>query len=153
MASSIASITICRSITFSRATASAICKSSSRLALMAIGFPPSLECFVSVQPAGAAPDARAVPGARAVPLGLRFGRVLVLYRRRAPAQGFAHQLVREHEASLADGGKGEAYDRPLLRLDVGQVQQRRLALDAPDHPPKPLAAVQGQAQLDLGLVP
>src|SRR5215211_6155895 len=118
MASSIASITICRSITFSRATASAICKSSSLLALIAIGFPPSLECFVSVQPAGAAPDARAVP------LGLRLGRVLVLYRRRAPAQGFAHQLVREHEASLADGGKGEAYDRPLLRLDVGQVQQR-----------------------------
>ncbi len=41
MASSMAAITIPRSIDFSRATASAICNSSSRLALTAIGQSPS----------------------------------------------------------------------------------------------------------------
>jgi hypothetical protein len=40
MASAMASSTICLSITFSRATASAICKSSSLLALIAIEVAP-----------------------------------------------------------------------------------------------------------------
>src|ERR1700758_3054627 len=68
MASSIAEITMPRSIDFSRATASAICSSSNRLALTAMAQSP----LISIGPA----SARAHPG-EAVLLGILRRRLLL----------------------------------------------------------------------------
>src|SRR5712691_4505043 len=90
MASSMAAITMPRSIAFSRATASAICNSSSRLALTAIGL---FSFMLGDAPvlAGRAPKIfrfTAMLGS-----GRPFGGLAALQRLR-------HQLVGEHELRL-----------------------------------------------------
>ena len=143
MASSIASSTICLSITFSRATASAICKSSSLLALTAIEVTPS--------DVGLRSTCRAGP-AQAVSRGLRPGFAGAASRsdprsarphRRVPSVAAARcrgagirgsSVVGQDETGLAEIGERQARDRLLAFLDVRQFDQHRVVLDAADDP-------------------
>src|ERR687898_204035 len=141
MASAIASRAFCLSMTFSRATASAICKSSSLLALTAMGLLLLL------------PGRLAARGGRLGRIGgVRFG-VVSGARGGAPAQGFADQLVGQDEARLADLVHRQPRHALLGLLRVGQLDQNLAALGAPDEAAEALAAVQRHRHLDLGVVP
>src|SRR5574337_1344190 len=147
IASSIEASTIERSIDFSRATASTICNSSSRLALTAI--------FVSLH----GPGRRESAG---------FGRILSVPRAprprfaRLPLRGLlapqrgADEIVGQHEPRLAHRGKRKR--DPGLGLVVGDDAERgRGSLGTFgqrfDAAAKPLAAVDRRGQLELRLVP
>src|SRR5512134_351334 len=130
IASSIAWMTMRRSIDFSRATASAICKSSSRLALM-----PAKAMLLLLQVLG---SHGAVRDARFSPL-LRAG------------QRLADELVRQHKPRLADELERQAEVRAAGPLELGRDPDlaRLVALE---RAAEPLAALDRLAQLDLGLV-
>src|SRR5665213_4278147 len=120
MASSIAAMTMPRSIDFSRATASAICKSSSLLALTAIAPSPSLGslgCGPSGLLAGLEPSLFRFCLAR-VALGGFFG-----------AQRLCHQFVGEHQLGVAHISNRQA-DFCFAAFGVFQSQLRSLAVDA-----------------------
>src|SRR5215472_4300052 len=109
MASSMAAMTIPRSIAFSRATASAICNSSSRLALTAIGL---VSFVLGAMPAlaGYAPEI--------------FGFAVLVGRSRtlgflASLQRLGDQLVGEHKLRLRHLFDRQQDVRILARCRVG----------------------------------
>ena len=125
-------MTILRSIDFSRATASAICNSSSRFALIpacAILVYPPLQCNQSAASCG------------------RLVRALLL----GAPQRLANELVRQHQTRLGDERDRQADDLPaqLIELDL---DAHLVAFDALEHAAKPLAALDRLLHLDLGLV-
>src|SRR4051812_39845428 len=138
-------MTMSRSITFSRATASAICKSSSLLAETAMDYSFSMR-----------PGARAAFAAR----GLRFIRGFLGIGVFALGSGggaaperLAHELVREHQPRFADVGEREPHERVLAFLHVGQLDQALPILRTADDAAEALAAVHRDGHLDFRLVP
>src|SRR5512134_3313564 len=129
IASSIAWMTMRRSIDFSRATASAICKSSSRLALM-----PAKAMLLILQVLG---SHGAVRDARSSPL-FRAG------------QRLANELVGQDETRLADERERQPEVRATgpLEIDRDPDLARLVALE---RAAEPLAALDRLAQLDLVL--
>src|SRR5271157_5236939 len=158
MASSIDARTIERSIDFSRATASTICKSSSLLALTAIGVsfvrPERLLGRAAGRGFAFAIRARFRPGlgARAA----RGGALGFLQRRLFAPQRGADEVVGQDEPRLAHGA-----DRQLdmtLALVVGDEEKTRrrpvgTLRDRLDPAAEALAAIDRDRHLDAGLVP
>src|SRR5215207_9362399 len=151
-------MTIWRSITFSRATASAICKSSSLLALTAmrsllLGIGLALEPGMdrAARRGGITLRPRMTPRrSRACRRG-RFASGLGA-RRRAAAQSLADELVGQHQAGLADLVERQAKEPLLALLDIGKLDHGAVAVDAAQAPTEALAAVQRHVHLDLRLV-
>src|SRR5690606_24669664 len=125
MASSIAAMTMPRSIDFSRATASAICNSSSLLALTAIAEDSS---FVRLSGSGLG----GLLGLLQTPLFLlrlaqfALGGLL-------GAQGFAHQFVGENELCFAHVRDRQQHCRVFPCFRVVPRQARIVALDAVEN--------------------
>src|SRR3954447_11156570 len=146
-------MTIPRSIAFSRATASAICNSSSRFALTAIV---SFSLAIASVVAAAATKDKPVPrirveivraramrarliaaeplaGGGAFRLGFRFGCAL---RRLGAAQRFCDQRLGKHELRLCHVGNPQQDLRRLSRCRVLAANASELALDAQQDAPK-----------------
>src|SRR3984893_1162237 len=134
MASSMAVMTIERSIDFSRATASAICRSSSLLALTAIV---SLLWLI-----GAPAPFR---GRRVRVLSVGGFNLRGFLRSFAPPQRFRDQRIGEDQARLA-----HVVDRDQRFLaSVLALEPRRLARDAQQDAAEALAAGQRNVEFDL----
>ena len=142
MASSIAVMTIERSIAFSRATASAICNSSSRLALTAIAHSPSVGGMPGV--AGAMPSLLSFLFLRR--LGLALGGLF------AP-QGLRHQFVGEHQPCFIHVVDRQQHVRLLAFFRVVAAHPRGLAFGADQQAAEALAPVDRNFGLDLHHMP
>ena len=127
-----ASMTILRSIDFSRATASAICNSSSRFAL-------TPACAILCHP-----PRQHIGRRRLRPRASAFVALL-----RAP-QRLANKFVRQHQPRLGNDAIGSRDLRPALVRGRPRCEPR--SVQALEHAAKPLAACDQLLHLDLGLV-
>src|SRR5262245_24821235 len=126
-------MTICLSIAFSRATASAICRSSSLLALTAI--------LVSLG-AGSSPTRKSIvvsglfgDGLAAAPLLAFLAKLLVLPERRPD------QIVGEHQPRLGDRPERDPRCRLLAFGGCIALDRDRIGADLGDRAAKTLAVV------------
>src|SRR6516162_7138445 len=134
-----AAMTMLRSIAFSRATASAICKSSSRLALTAIGL---VSFMLGAMPAlaGHAPEifGFAVLAGRGRTLGFL-----------APLQRLGDQFVGEHKLRFCHLFNRQQDNRILTWCHVGAAYVRFLAVDAQEGAAEAAAAVDRNRHFDF----
>src|SRR4051812_48703120 len=171
MASSIAAITMPRSMDFSRATASAICNSSILLALTA--------AMVSLSFAALGVAPRALRG-QAMSFGVGRGGLLLQFRLRRIAPGriaflgmrrrerrqpevllqlafgdlaaphrFGDQLISQHQSRVRDVLKRQRHLGLITGADVIAVQLQPVPLDALEDAAESLAAVVRYRHLDF----
>src|SRR5579862_6157499 len=139
MASSIAVMTIDRSIAFSRATASAICSNSSRLALTAIAHSPLSNVWRMILLSRSCARGASVP-LHSFQFLRRLG--LALGGLFAP-QGLRHQFVGEHQPCFIHVRDRQQNLRVLACFDIVATQARGLSYGADEQPAKALAAIDG----------
>src|SRR5205085_9667807 len=130
-------MTILRSIDFSRATASAICNSSSLFALIPA-------CAMRLNPPHQPWLVGSVHGRRLIIVTL-FGALL------GAPQRFANELVGEHEARLGYEPDRQADDLAAQLVQV-DLDANLLAFHALERATEPLASRNQLLHLDLGLV-
>src|SRR4051812_35369781 len=142
MASSMAVMTMPRSIAFSRATASAICKSSSRLALTA--------AMVSISfVIGGVPACRrraphrlrtSAQGRRSIFRFNRLGPLRLAFRRFSAPERFGDELVGEHELRFRHVLHAQQDLDLFARRRIRTTQARGVALHSAEDAAETLAA-------------
>src|SRR5690606_5839083 len=138
MASSMASMTIMRSMDFSRATASAICKSSNLFAETAIRS--VLLSLVGVCAVG-------IDGFDVLVGGVVVGLVvLALFR-------LVEQSVGHHQLGVGQKGERQGMDRLGPERRIGQPDGESVLVRPHDLAAKPFAPLDHVGKLDLGFVP
>src|SRR5581483_12046777 len=137
MASSIAAMTILRSMDFSRATASAICNSSSRFALIPA-------CAMRIHPPMQPSSVGGIRGCRLLATILAFALL-------GAPQRLANELVCQNQARLADQPDRQAQHLPPQTLEL-DLDAHLVAFHALQDAAEPPAARNHLLELDLGLV-